>query len=89
MALGAQKSDVMRLIVGQGLLLAVIGVGIGLGGSYLLSKFISDFLYNMRAFDPATFVITALVSLIVAWLACFLPARRAARVDPMVALRYE
>ena len=88
-ALGAQRGDVFRLVVGQGLLLAVIGVGLGAVGAMALTRLIAGLLYGVSPTDGPTFVIVALIVTVVAGLACYLPARRATRVDPLVALRYE
>jgi len=89
MALGAQKRDVFSLILRQGMLLVVAGVALGLAGAMALTRLISQLLFDVSALDAATFVSTSLLLAAVALFACYLPARRAARVDPMVALHYE
>ena len=89
MALGAQRSDVLRLIVGQGLKLVVIGVAIGLAAALALSRAMKSLLFGVTATDPLTFAGVALLLTIVALVACFIPARRAAMTDPMVSLRRE
>jgi len=89
MALGAKQRDVLSLVVGQGMKLSLIGVGLGLGMSLGLTRVLSSLLVGISANDPATFAVISLLLVGVALLACFVPARRAARVDPMVALRYE
>jgi len=92
MALGAEKRDVLRMVVGQGLRLAVAGVAIGLVIGFILAQLLSSFthlLYGIRAGDPLTFIAVGLGLLAAAVLACYIPARRAARLDPMVALRQE
>ena len=89
LALGAQARDILRLVVGQGLKLALIGIAISLIGAFLLTRVISSLLYGVSATDPLTFVSIALLLMLVALLSSFLPARRATRVDPMIALRSE
>jgi putative ABC transport system permease protein len=89
MALGAQRLDVVKLIVGQSLRLTLIGVALGLGGAFWLSRLLTDLLFNVSATDPATFTLIPLLLTVVALVASYLPARRAMRVDPMIALREE
>jgi putative ABC transport system permease protein len=89
MALGAQQSDVLKLVVGQGMLLALLGVGIGLLAAFLTTRILQTFLYGISSVDPLTFIIGAVVLSTVAFLASLIPARRAIKVNPMIALRYE
>jgi putative ABC transport system permease protein len=89
MALGAQKSDVLRLTVGHGLKLVMIGVGCGLVGSYVLTRLMSSLLFGIGATDSRTFVMISVILVSVALLASYIPARRATKVDPLTALRYE
>ena len=89
MALGAQRPDVMRVIVGQGVRLALFGLGIGVVAAAVVTRWMSSVLFDVKPTDPLTFVAVAMVLGAVAFLASYLPARRAMRVDPLVALRYE
>jgi predicted permease len=89
MALGAQRGDVMRLILGQGLRLTVLGLGLGVLVALGLMRVLVSLLFDVRAYDPTTYTAVTLLLTAVALLACYIPARRAMRVDPMVALRYD
>jgi len=89
MALGARPADILRLIVGQGLLLVLAGVAIGLAGALGLMRFISSLLYGVGSADPLTFISVSMGLTAVALIASYIPAHRATKVDPMVALRYE
>jgi putative ABC transport system permease protein len=88
-ALGAQRHDVFKLVVGQGMMLAMSGLAIGLAASFALTRLFKSMLYGISTTDAMTFVVTALLLTAVAILACYIPARRATKVDPIVALRYE
>jgi putative ABC transport system permease protein len=88
-ALGAATPQLLRLVVGQGLLLAGIGVAIGLAASFGVTRVMSSLLYGVKATDLATFAAVAVVLSAVAALACYIPARRATRVDPIIALRHD
>jgi putative ABC transport system permease protein len=89
MALGARPSEILQMIVGQGLKLVLVGIGLGLVAVFLLTRLMLTLLFEVSATDPLTFLIVSLILIAVALLACFVPARRAAQTDPMVALRYE
>ena len=89
MALGARKTDVLRLVVANGMKLAFLGLAIGLVASWFLTRFISSLLFGVKPTDPLTFSVVSLCLLAAAFLACYLPARRATKVDPLEALRYE
>jgi putative ABC transport system permease protein len=89
MALGAQQGQVLMLILRQGLLLTLIGIGIGLAGALALTRIMSSLLFGVEATDPATFTAIVLLLTFVSVIACYIPARRATRVDPLTALRYE
>jgi predicted permease len=88
-ALGAQGRDVLKMVIRQGLILVIVGIVIGLGGALTLTRVLSSLLYGVSASDPLTFVGVAALLALVALLACYIPARRATKVDPMIALRHE
>jgi putative ABC transport system permease protein len=89
MALGAQASDVLRLIVQQGMIVAFTGIVIGLAASLALTRLLGTLLFDVSPTDPLTFTGVAALLLIVAFMACYLPARRAAKVDPLTAVRHD
>lgn len=89
MALGAQASDLRNMVIGRGMLLALLGLTLGLGGAFWLTRFLTSFLFGIKAWDPIAFIVTPLLLCAVAFFAVWIPARRAARVDPMTALRLE
>ena len=89
MALGAGRGDVLRMVMTQGLRLAIAGVALGLPAAVAVTRLISSSLFGIGATDPLTFVGVSMLLIVVAMVACSLPAMRATRVDPMIALRYE
>jgi putative ABC transport system permease protein len=89
MALGAEKRDVLAMIVGEGMKPALLGAAVGIAAAFALTRLLATLLYGVKPGDPATFVMVSAILICVALLACYLPARRAAKVDPIVALRYE
>jgi putative ABC transport system permease protein len=89
MALGAQRSNVLKLVVRQGMVMALIGVVLGLAASFALTRVMTSLLFGVSATDPLVFTVIALLLAAVAFIASYIPARRAIKVDPMIALRYE
>jgi putative ABC transport system permease protein len=89
MALGAQRSDILRIVLGEDALIVVAGVGAGLFGSVMLTRFLQTMLFEIKPTDPVTFVALTILLAGVALMASFIPARRASRMDPLVALRHE
>ena len=89
MALGAQRSDVLKTILGEAALIVVVGIGAGLFGSVMLTRFLQTMLFEIKPTDPITFTALTILLASVALMASFIPARRASRIDPLVALRHE
>jgi putative ABC transport system permease protein len=89
MALGAQRTDIFEMVVGRGMALILLGLGFGLVGALAATRLMSSLLYNVSPSDPVTFIAIALLLALVALLACYSPARRAIKIDPLEALRYE
>jgi predicted permease len=89
LALGAQRGDVLQMILKQGMALALVGVGIGVGAAFGLTRLMSNLLFGVTAYDPLTFAGVSVVLVLIALLACYIPGRRALLVDPVIALRYE
>jgi putative ABC transport system permease protein len=89
MALGAERRHVLKLVVGQGMVLALGGIGFGLVGALLLTRLMKTLLFSVSVTDPLTFAGVSLLLFSVALLACYLPARKAVQVDPLVALRHD
>jgi len=89
MALGARASDILKLILKQGLIIALAGIAIGSLGAYILMRLLQSLLFEVSSNDASTYAVVAGALFLIALLACYLPARRATRVDPLVALRYE
>lgn len=89
LALGAKPQDVLQLVLGQGFKIVTAGVFVGVGAGFAITRFMRSLLYGVGPTDPLTFTVVAVLFALVALAACYIPARRASRVDPIVALRYE
>jgi ABC-type antimicrobial peptide transport system permease subunit len=89
MTLGAHQGNVLKLVLRQGIVLAIAGAAVGIGVALGVTRYLASMLYNVRASDPATIAGVAILLTLVAFAACYIPAHRATRVDPMVALRHE
>ena len=88
-ALGAQPASVRKLVLRQGIVLALVGAAVGIGVALGITRYLASMLFNIHANDPLTIIAVAVLLTLVAFAACYIPARRATRVDPLVALRYE
>jgi len=89
MALGAQASSLRNMVIGQGMMLAALGVVLGIGGAFWLTRFLTSFLFGVKAWDPIVFIVTPFLLSAVALFAVWIPAKRVTRVDPMTALRLD
>ena len=89
LALGARSNDILRMVVQEGMVFVISGIGLGIAGSLLLTRFLQDLLFHVSATDPIVFALVSVVLSVVALCACYIPAKRASKVDPMIALRYE